>query len=252
MKPFVTFFYRLYQLVICVPVLSVLTLLTATVTILGCTVGNARFWGYWPAMMWSRAMCRVPLLRVSVSGLEKLDPHQSYVFVSNHQGPYDIFLIYGYIGRPFRWLMKKELARIPLVGKACLKAGHILVDKSGPKAIARTQQQAQQALQGGASIVVFPEGSRTFTGHMGLFRRGPFMLGHNLQLPIVPLTINGSFQVLPRQRGFWFVNRYRLSLTVHDPIPFREDLDGIVDESYRVVESSLPDELKGYMVNPDQ
>ena len=149
--------YRLYQLFVCLPILGIVTILTAFATILGCTLGKASFWAYWPPCIWSRFMCRIPLLPVEIVGGEKLHKDISYVFVSNHQGPYDIFLIYGYLGHSFRWLMKKELRSIPLIGRACEKAGHIMVDKSGPKAIARTQAQARETLCGGTSIVVFPE-----------------------------------------------------------------------------------------------
>ena len=127
-----------------------------------------------------------------------------------------------------------------------------MVDKSGPKAIARTQALARETLKGGISIVVFPEGSRTFTGCMASFRRGPFMLGHQLRLPIVPVTIDGSFDVLPRQKGFNFLTRHKLRLVIHDPIPYREDLDGIMQESYSVIESALPPHYRGMRENSDQ
>ena len=68
------------------------------------------------------------------------------------------------------------------------------------------------------SLVVFPEGARTFTGHMGVFRRGAFMLADELQLPVVPLTINGSFDVMPRMRDFHWVTWHPLTLTIHKPI----------------------------------
>ena len=252
MKYILRFLYCVYQLLICLPVLLIITVITAVFTLIGCTLFDARWWGYYPAMLWSRMMCLVPLLDVCVEGADRIDSNQSYIFVANHQGPFDIFLIYGWLGRPFRWLMKKELANIPLVGRACLKAGHILVDKSGPKAIWRTQEQARASLRDGVSVVVFPEGSRTFTGHMGSFRRGPFQLGHSLQLPIVPITIDGSFQVLPRQKGFNFVTYHTLRMVIHEPIPYRDDMDGIISESYSVIESALPHELQGFRENPDQ
>lgn len=244
--------YKVYQLLVCLPLLLAATLLTALTTIIGCTFGNASFWAYWPPCIWSKLMCRLPLLQVEVVGREKIQKDCSYVFVSNHQGPFDIFLIYGYLGHEFRWLMKKELRSIPLVGWACEKAGHIMVDKSGPKAIAKTQIEARKTLSDGTSIVVFPEGSRTFTGHMARFRRGPFMLGHQLHLPIVPITIDGSFDVLSRQKGFNFVTRHKLRLVIHDPIPYRDDLDSIMLEAYSTIESSLPLELHGCVENPDQ
>ena len=84
------------------------------------------------------------------------------------------------------------------VGKACQSAGHIFVDKSGPKKIQETIQHAEKVLQGGTSLVVFPEGARSFTGHLGYLKKGAFQLSDELQLPVVPLTIDGSFDILPR------------------------------------------------------
>ena len=209
--------YCLYQLCVALPLGLVITLLVGLVTSVGC-VFNAHFWGYWPAHLWSRAVCRLLLLRVRVKGRENLDARQSYVFVANHQGAMDIFLVYGYLNRNFKWMMKKALRRMPVVGYACEKARHIFVDKSGPRAIQRTYDTARQTLRGGTSLVVFPEGARTFTGHMGVFRKGAFMLADELALPVVPLTINGSFDVLPRQRGFSFVHHHTLELIIHAPL----------------------------------
>ena len=248
--------YRLYQLLIALPIIIITTTLTAIVTIIGCTFGKARTWGYYPAMVWSRLMCWVMLLPVKVEGRELLDKKQSYVFVANHQGSYDIFLIYGFLGRSFRWMMKKSLRNIPLVGKACESAGHIFVDKSGPKAIHKTYEQGRKVLQNGVSLVVFPEGSRTFTGHMAKFRRGAFGLADELQLPVVPVTIDGSFDVLPRQKGLNFVTWHRLRLVIHAPLSPEsrgpEDIQHTLEKSYEIIMNDLPAQYQGFVANPDQ
>ena len=248
--------YRLYQLLIALPIIIITTTLTAIVTIIGCTLGKARTWGYYPAMVWSRLMCWVMLLPVKVEGRELLDKKQSYVFVANHQGSYDIFLIYGFLGRSFRWMMKKSLRNIPLVGKACESAGHIFVDKSGPKAIHKTYEQGRKVLQNGVSLVVFPEGSRTFTGHMAKFRRGAFGLADELQLPVVPVTIDGSFDVLPRQKGLNFVTWHRLRLVIHAPLSPEsrgpEDIQHTLEKSYEIIMNDLPAQYQGFVANPDQ
>ena len=212
--------YRLYQLFIAAPLLILITLLTAVITIIGCTIGSAHYWGYWPGRIWSRLFLRILLLPVHVEGRECLDPKTSYVFVANHQGAFDIFLIYGYLGRNFKWMMKQSLRRTPLIGKACEAAGHIFVDKSGPKAIRHTHDKAREVLQHGTSLVVFPEGERTLTGAVGPFYRGAFQLADELQLSVVPITIDGPFRVLSRNRGpINFVYWSRMSLTFHSPIP---------------------------------
>lgn len=171
--------YKIYQLFIALPIVLVSTILTALITSIG-ALFNAHIFGYYPGKIWSRIVCRVLLLPIKVEGRENIDKHQSYVFVANHQGPMDIFLIYGYLNRNFKWMMKKALRKMPLVGYACEKARHIFVDKSGPKAIKETIEKARATLQGGTSLVVFPEGSRTFTGHMGLFPQRCFPVGRRL------------------------------------------------------------------------
>ncbi|MBR6140192.1 MAG: 1-acyl-sn-glycerol-3-phosphate acyltransferase [Bacteroidaceae bacterium] len=251
-----TMLYRLYQLFIALPLVLLATALTAIVTIIGCALGGAKTWGYYPAMVWSRFMCWGMLLPVKVEGQELLDKRQSYVFVANHQGPYDIFLVYGYLGRNFKWMMKKSLRNIPLVGKACESAGHIFVDKSGPKAIHRTYEQGRKVLQNGVSLVVFPEGARTFTGHMAKFRRGAFQLADELQLPVVPVTIDGSFDVLPRQKGISFVTWHRLRLVIHAPIiPESQGPEAVLhtlEQSYETIMRDLPERYQGFIANPDQ
>lgn len=250
------YLYRIYQLFIALPVLLVATVLTALVTTIGSTIGSAHFWGYYPAMIWSRLMCWGMLLPVKVIGCEKLQKNTSYVFVANHQGPYDIFLVYGFLGRNFKWMMKKSLSRIPLIGRACISAGHIMVDKSGPKAVQRTYVQGRKVLRNGTSLVVFPEGARTFTGHMGVFRRGAFQLADELQLPVVPVTINGPFDVLPRTKGFFFINYHPLEMTIHQPIMPKgkgpENVKAVTEEAYQVVMSALPAERQGFIKNEDQ
>lgn len=247
--------YKVYQLFIALPIIFVVTVLTSLITILGGFI-NAHVFGYYPGRIWSKVVLRVLLLPIHVEGREHLHPRQSYVFVANHQGPVDIFLIYGYLGRNFKWMMKKALRKMPLVGVACEKARHIFVDKSGPKAIKETIDKARATLQNGTSLVVFPEGSRTFTGHMGLFRKGAFQLADDLQLPVVPVTIDGSFDVLTRMAGFNFVHWHPLRLVIHEPIPpvgeGKEDIKHTMEEAYRVIMNSLPERHQGYVKNEDQ
>ena len=248
--------YKLYQLFIALPLSLLATALTAISIIVGCTFGKARIWGYYPAMIWSRLMCWGLLLPVKIEGREFLEEKQSYVFVANHQGAYDIFLIYGFLGRSFRWMMKKSLRNVPLIGKASESAGHIFVDKSGPKAIHRTYEQARGVLQNGVSLVVFPEGARSFTGHMAKFRRGAFQLADELRLPVVPVTIDGSFDVLPRQKGINFVNWHPLRLIIHAPIAPEgqgpEEVQRVMEQSYDTIMRDLPTQYQGFVANPDQ
>lgn len=234
-------FYRIYQLCIALPIFLVLTLLTAFTTIIGSLVGGAHVWGYYPGKIWSQLTCYLLLLPVKVVGRENLDKHTSYVFAPNHQGIFDIFLIYGFLGRNFKWMMKKSLRKIPFVGKACASAGHIFVDRSNAKGMIATVRQAERSLTNGVSLVVFPEGSRTTDGSLGSFKRGAFQLADDLQLPVVPVTITGSFDVLPRTAKW--VRRHRLTLLIHQPIPPQgkgpENVKALMTETYEAVASGL-------------
>jgi 1-acyl-sn-glycerol-3-phosphate acyltransferase len=246
--------YYIYQICFAIPVLLVLTILTALVTIVGSLIGGAHFWGYYPGKIWSQLVCNLLLIPVKVNGLDKLHDRTSYIFVPNHQGAFDIFLVYGFIGRNFKWMMKKSLRKLPFVGKACESAGHIFVDRSGPKKVMETIRRAESSLQNGVSLVVFPEGARTFTGHMGRFKKGAFQLADDLQLPVVPVTIDGSFEILPRTGGW--IKRHEMIMTIHEPIfPKGKGSDNIretLNEAYSAVESALPEKYKGYVENRDQ
>ena len=252
----ITFLYRVYTLFIVFPLFFIASILTALATTIGSQLGNGHFWGYYPGKWWSWFIIRILFLPVKIEGREHLDPKQSYVFVSNHQGAFDIFLIYGFLGRNFKWMMKKAIRKIPLIGLACEKAHHIFVDKSGASKIKKTYDTARETLQEGMSVVVFPEGARSFTGHMGKFRRGAFMLADELQLPVCPLTINGSFDVMPRTKDWHFPVWHQLSLTIHEPIfpkgkgaEFEKET---MNDAYNSVMSGLTPEYQGFVENPDQ
>ena len=250
------FLYRFYQLLIYFPIFIVLTILTALVTALGCTVGLSRWFAFTPSRIWGWLTIRLLFLPVKVEGREHLQRHQSYVFVANHQGAFDIFLLSGFLGREFKWMMKASLRKIPFVGYACEKAGFIFVDKSSRRAIAETMATARQRLVGGTSLAVFPEGARSFTGHMGLFRRGAFQLADELQLPVVPITIDGSFDIMPRMRDFHFAHYAPLRLTIHAPIhpttQGSENIKRLLEESYQTIMDGLPETRRGYVKNDDQ
>ena len=250
------YLYRTYQLLIALPLIALYTLITSLMVTIGCTLGNGHFWGYYPGKWWAQFIIRILLLPVKVEGRENLVKGQSYVFVANHQGAFDIFLIYGFLSRNFKWMMKRQLRQMPFVGKACESAHHIFVDKRGASKIRETYDRARQTLQGGMSLVVFPEGARSFTGHMGVFKRGAFMLADDIELPVVPLTINGSFDIMPRTRDMKWVVWHPLRLTIHKPIkPVGKGTDNIKyleEESYKVVMGGLEEKYQGFVENPDQ
>lgn len=228
-----------YQWFIASPIILVATILTALGTILLAPFSKSYF-GYYVPKWWARLWCTLMFVKVKVEGREKIDPKASYVFVANHQGAFDIFSIYGYLGHNFRWMMRKGLTNIPLVGQACEIAGHIMVDHHNAKATRKTMADAEKRLQNGMSIVVFPEGRRTDTGQMGTFKGGAFKLAHEFDLPVVPITIDGSYQVMPRST--FNVTPGTITLTMHEPIKAGEhglDQRELQQRCYNIIANDL-------------
>ena len=248
------YLYRIYLLCIAAPLVVILTILTTIVIAIGMSIGNGHWFGYYPGKIWAWLILKIMFIPVKVEGRENLHKGESYVFVSNHQGAFDIFLIFGYLNRNFKWMMKWQLRKIPFVGYACERSHQIFVDKRTPSKIKETYTKAREILEEGISLVVFPEGSRSFTGHMGTFKRGAFMLADEIRLPVVPLTINGSFDILPRTKKWpcW----HPMSLTIHAPIypegSGPEQIKHTMEKSYETIMNSLIPEYQGYVENPDQ
>ncbi len=235
--------YIIYTWLIFVPVFLVITFLTALTTIVGCLLGGSRIFSYYPGMVWSRLTCYLAFCPVRVSGRENISRGKSYVFVANHQGAFDIFLIYGFLGVPIKWVMKAGLEKIPFVGRACRAAGFIFVNTSSSRAAARSVREAERALKSGASIAIFPEGSRSKTGKLGRFKKGAYQMAVDQRLPVVPITLNGPFEVLPIHS--LNLHRHRLEMVIHEPIYIdgldtsHQGLQEIADRTRQIIGSAL-------------
>ena len=235
--------FGIYQWIIAIPILVVVTILTALLTILFSMLGMSRRGGYYPAHFWAKLWCILLFVRVEVKGRENIDKNTSYVFVANHQGAYDIFLIYGYLNHNFKWMLEKSLEKIPFVGFACKISKHIMVDRNSASGIQESMAQAKEILKDGMSLVIFPEGSRTPDGKMKKFKRGAFALATEFGLPIVPLTINGSFSVMTK--GSFCINPGKITLTIHAPLSLtegeneKERTELLMAKSYEAIKSAL-------------
>jgi len=233
-------FYRIYQICVMLPMMLVLTALTAITVGLGSICFGGRWWGYYPAVVWARLMAWLSFVRVTVRGKDNVSKGKPYVFVANHQGAYDIFAIYGWLGHNFKWMMKMSLRKIPLVGFACYKAGHIYVERGSTVGVRKTMEQAERQLAMGMSVVVFPEGSRSKTGRVGTFKRGAYMLADEFKLPVVPVSINGAYKVMPRNARL--PRPGHIVLTIHKPMEAPADgydMPRLIEESRRTICNDL-------------
>ena len=212
-------FYWLWQYLVAWPLLLVLTIFTAVFTV--CTVHwrNAEF-VHKVQQFWSCSFFWLMFLPVSVDGVEHIQKGQSYVFVSNHQSMFDVWLIYGWLPVIFKWLMKAELRKVPFVGTGCKAAGHIFVERRNAKAAIESLHEVEKQLVNGVSTVIFPEGTRSTTGETGRFKRGAFQIALDLGLPVIPLSLDGCFEVLPK--GKPFVHRHPVHMYIGEPIDLKQ------------------------------
>ena len=212
-------FHWLWQYLIAWPLLMVLTVFTAVFTV--CTVfwKNAEF-VHKVQQFWSRSFFWLMFLPVSVDGQEHIVPGQSYVFVANHQSMFDVWLVYGWLPVIFKWLMKAELRKVPFVGTGCKAAGHIFIDRRNTKAAMESLKEVEKQLVNGVCTVIFPEGTRSLNGEVGRFKRGAFQIAWDLGLPIIPLSLDGCYEVLPK--GKPFVYRAPVHMHIGEPIDLKQ------------------------------
>jgi 1-acyl-sn-glycerol-3-phosphate acyltransferase len=133
-----------------------------------------------------------------VVGLEHLPTGRPVVIASNHQSWFDIFLLAAVLPISVRFVAKKELSRVPLLGRAMRQAGHIYIDRQDRRAAFEAYEEASRVIRSGLSAVVFPEGTRSRTGELLPFKKGPFVLAIAAQVPIVPAYCAGTFTLLPK------------------------------------------------------
>ena len=186
---------RLYLLFL-VPFTLFCSLLAVTAGIFD---GSARS-GHACARFWSLGCLRVARIRLVITGQDLVPTEGPVIYMGNHQGNFDIHALSVAIPRLFSWVAKEELFRVPLFGAAMRRAGYIPLDRSDGRKAMKSMRQAAERIAAGASVVIFPEGTRSLDGQLLPFKRGAFLLAMKAGVPIVPFTINGSLERNPPKR----------------------------------------------------
>jgi len=212
--------YQPYKWLFFLPFVFIDTILFGVIAVLVSTLVNQRIGSYFGGVVWSRLNAFITPMFVKVSGRENIQKGRSYVIISNHQSLYDIFLIYGWLGIDIKWIMKKELARIPGIGFGSKKVGHIFLDRSNPRVALESLNEAKRKLVNGTSVVIFPEGTRSKTGEIGTFKKGAFKLALDLELPVLPITLSGTKDILPT--GTIDVKPGKAFMVIHESIDIHQ------------------------------
>ncbi len=169
---------------------------------------------------WARTILRWSGVRVSFEGLDEVEWDEPMVLVANHQSWFDVFALAGELPVVPRFVVKKELARIPVFGRAWQDCGHIAVDRSDrSRAIASLRDVGDSIEEESLALLFFPEGTRSRDGRLQPFKKGAFVLAIQNQVPVVPMAIVGSRAVMPK--GSFRIRPGHIRIRVGEPIPTR-------------------------------
>jgi 1-acyl-sn-glycerol-3-phosphate acyltransferase len=246
MKSILFWPYQVYAWLVFLPLVALLTVVFSTLTILFAWLVNPHFASRVFATTWARVLGFLTPMRVIVEGSEHAQRSRSYVVASNHQSMFDILVIYGWLRLDLKWVMKAELRKMPAIGIGCEKAGHIFVERSNPKKAAQAITDALARLGNGIGVLFFPEGTRSPDGRLLPFKKGAFRTAIDQQLPLLPVTLVGTRDILPARSVRLFPGTARM--VVHPPIETTgmtvDQLDALMQQTRDVITSAMPAELR--------
>lgn len=175
---------------------SVSTAFWGTISILGSLVSRTGRLQHYCMRRWSKDNLWLSRTRVEIEGLENVNALRPQVFVANHSGLHDILSLAAFLPIQFRWIAKKSLFRVPFMGWHMRRSGYIAVDRDNPREAARSIIEAAKEIQSGINAIAFPEGTRSKTGKLAKFQSGAFSLALRTGVPLVPISIDGSYRVI--------------------------------------------------------
>jgi len=155
------------------------------------------------ARVWSKFLAFLSGIPVKIEGLDNVPKNEALVIVSNHQGAADIMILLAYLPAYFRFVIKKELFKIPFFGWYLRKAGYVSVERGAGEKAHRMFSEAEAVLKSGDNILIFPEGTRSRTGELQPFKRGSLLLAFRAKVRVLPVAIQGSFNILPPKSIFY-------------------------------------------------
>jgi len=232
--------YQVYKYIVYLPFLAISTTVCGIVAAVLAIAVHPKI-GTVMGIIWARLNAYMTPMFVKVIGKKNIDKNQSYIIISNHQSQFDIFLLYGWIPVDFKWVMKIELRQIPFLGYSCYKIGHVFIDRSNSQAAIDSINEAKKSITGGTSIIFFPEGHRSSDGRLLEFKKGAFKFALDMNLPLLPVTIIGTKDVLPSNTMALFPGKAKL--IIHPPI----EVTGYNEDNIQVLMDKAKDAIqKGF------
>jgi len=202
---------------IAVSFLVILFPLTFIIWLLVLPFDRNRVITHWMLVYQGIALSRIlPIWTIKTEGKEKIVKGTTYVIVSNHQSILDVLLLNN-IPYRYKWISKIENTRLPVLGWYLKMADYITVDRGNEESKVEMLDKSYRCLKKGTSIIIFPEGTRSFDKEIGFFKRGAFQLALQANVPLLPVVLDGSGDVLPKH-GLKLGSHYRITIRVLDPI----------------------------------
>jgi 1-acyl-sn-glycerol-3-phosphate acyltransferase len=202
-----------------IPAITVYTIVLGAASIVSSLFDRRGHFAHGCARAWSWLILKTTRVRVTVQGLERLQPDTTYVFVSNHQSHYDTPVVFSSLPYQLRIIAKASLARFPVLGWHLRRGGHLFVDRKHPDR-AGILRRWRSLVSDGLSLIIYAEGTRSADGRVARFKAGSFLLAIEAGLPVVPLAIIGTRRVMPK--GRLRTEPADVTLVIHDPIQPRE------------------------------
>lgn len=181
---------------------------------------TGRWVHFYGARPWARSILWVCGVRVKVEGLDNVDSGLPRIYMTNHQSFFDIFVLLSCLPVDFKFILKRELTRIPILGPAMKRAGYISIDRDDPRKAVKSMEQAADRIRAGASVLIFPEGTRSQDGSLQPFKKGGFHLALKSGCDIVPVSIVNTHRIA--EKGSLRINRGDVSMIVGKAIPVSE------------------------------
>jgi 1-acyl-sn-glycerol-3-phosphate acyltransferase len=198
--------------------------------------------------MWMWVAKTIAFVRFEVVRTGEVDPSVSYIIVSNHQSLYDIPALMLGLGLKFRWVIKRSFLYVPFFGWGLYLAKHIFIDRSKPKQAIKQMDRAAQKLPPGMSVAVFPEGTRSDDGVVRDFKSGGFLMAVRNKIPILPVTVNGSWKVMPDKHSMSF-HPGKIQVVIGTPIDTseysRKNMKDLIKRTRDAVVSNLDPKYPG-------
>ncbi len=177
--------------------------------------------------IFSKGILLIAGVRVYTYGKKFLDKKENYIFIANHQSYFDIPVLMQAVPNNLRFIYRSSLTRIPIFGWGMYLSGYIPINRENPREAIKSLRKASERIKKGISVIVFPEGTRSSDGELGVFKRGMFVLAEEANVKLVPTSITGSYQILPRNK--FKISSGRVNVVFSKPIEYSEDKNFVND-----------------------